>query len=59
MELPDLVDDGNFDNALIRSADTQGKLKRLRGETESDINCLRIVLQSSPSLLRYAGALAN
>ncbi|ETL25167.1 hypothetical protein L916_20947 [Phytophthora nicotianae] len=29
-ELPDLIDDGKFDNALIRSADTQGKIKRLR-----------------------------
>ncbi|KAE8886104.1 hypothetical protein PF005_g24860 [Phytophthora fragariae] len=28
-ELPDLID-GNFENALIREADTQGKLKRLR-----------------------------
>ncbi|POM76612.1 Hypothetical protein PHPALM_6127 [Phytophthora palmivora] len=29
-ELPDLVDDGNFDNALIRNSDTEGKRKRLR-----------------------------
>ncbi|ETI39377.1 hypothetical protein F443_15018 [Phytophthora nicotianae P1569] len=29
-ELPDLVDDGNFNNSLIREADTEGKLKRLR-----------------------------
>ncbi|POM59022.1 Hypothetical protein PHPALM_36248 [Phytophthora palmivora] len=29
-ELPDLVDDGNFDNSLIRNAATEGKRKRLR-----------------------------